>query len=71
MQLGVLQLAGARIGGGLWLDTTNTRSADPRDKTLADLDGTTYTGLPKPGSLKRWLRLLREHTPAYAAQPYQ
>ncbi|MFF5075740.1 hypothetical protein ACFY36_01705 [Actinoplanes sp. NPDC000266] len=68
---GVIQLGGARIGGTLWLDTGNTRSAGPRHETLVDLDGTTYTGMPKPGSLERWLRLLREHTPAYAAQPYQ
>ncbi|BBH67084.1 hypothetical protein ACTI_37690 [Actinoplanes sp. OR16] len=68
---GVLQLDDAHIGGGLRLDTDRVFTTDPLNRTLVDLDGTVYTGLPRPGSLDRWLRVLREHTPAYAAQPYQ
>jgi hypothetical protein len=68
---GTIQLTGASIGGELWLDVDSIISATTGHKGSIDLDGTNYTGLPKPGSLKQWLRLLREHTPRYAAQPYQ
>lgn len=36
-----------------------------------NIDGCTYIGLPGPNDRDWWLRLLREATPAYAAQPYQ
>ena len=36
-----------------------------------DLSGATYRGIPTGASLKWWLELLREHTPWYAAQPWQ
>jgi hypothetical protein len=36
-----------------------------------DLDGLVYTGLPRGTSTREWLRLLRESSPFYAAQPYQ
>ncbi|MEV4659740.1 hypothetical protein [Micromonospora sp. NPDC049301] len=61
----VLTLAGARVGGTLRLDTD--RVARP----LIELEGLTYSGLPRPASTLRWLTLLREHTPRYSAQPYQ
>ncbi len=35
------------------------------------MDGLTYHGLPRPAAVQRWLVVLREHTPGYAAQPYQ
>lgn len=36
-----------------------------------EVDGLTYDGVPKRISAEDWLRLLREGTPEYAAQPYQ
>jgi hypothetical protein len=40
-------------------------------ESLIELDGLTYTGLPRPASLRSWLALLGEHTPRYTSQPYQ
>ncbi|MEV6302364.1 hypothetical protein AB0M02_23315 [Actinoplanes sp. NPDC051861] len=65
---GTIQVPYATIGGHLWLDTSTIGSSS--GGALIDLDGTTYIGLPRPGRLSDWLRLLRR-TPAYAAQPYQ
>jgi hypothetical protein len=59
----VLLLGGARVGGTFLLDIDQG--------TLIDVDGLTYRGLPRPASPERWLTLLREQTPGYAAQPYQ
>ncbi|MFG3702603.1 hypothetical protein ACGF5C_32740 [Micromonospora sp. NPDC047620] len=67
----VLVLTGARIGGTFRLDTDRTTHTAPGHGSLIELDGLTYSGLPRPASLPRWLTLLREHTPGYAAQPYQ
>ncbi|MER7333546.1 MULTISPECIES: hypothetical protein [unclassified Micromonospora] len=66
-----LVLTGARIGGTLRLDTDRATHTAPDQGSLIELDGLTYSGLPRPASLPRWLTLLREHTPGYAAQPYQ
>jgi hypothetical protein len=35
------------------------------------VDGLTYAGVPELVSIRDWLRLLRDGTPYYAAQPYQ
>ncbi|WP_074309534.1 hypothetical protein [Micromonospora cremea] len=67
----VLVLAGARIGGGLRLDTDRVTRTAPGPGPLIEVDGLTYSGLPRPASLRGWLTLLREHTPRYSAQPYQ
>jgi hypothetical protein len=67
----VLVLTGARIGGTFRLDTDRVTHMAPDQGSLIELDGLTYSGLPRPASRRRWLTLLREHTPAYAAQPYQ
>lgn len=67
----VLVLAGARIGGALCLDTDRVTRTAPGPGPLIELDGLTYSGLPRPTSLRRWLTLLREGTPRYSAQPYQ
>jgi hypothetical protein len=67
----VLVLTGARIGGTFRLDTDRATHTAPGQGSLIELDGLTYSGLPRPASLPRWLTLLREHTPGYAAQPYQ
>ncbi|SCF36086.1 hypothetical protein GA0074696_4844 [Micromonospora purpureochromogenes] len=67
----VLVLTGARIGGTFRLDTDRATHMAPNQGSLIELDGLTYSGLPRPASLSRWLTVLREHTPGYAAQPYQ
>ncbi|GGO18885.1 hypothetical protein [Micromonospora parathelypteridis] len=67
----VLVLAGARVGGTLRLDTDRVARTAPGPGPLVELEGLTYSGLPRPASLRHWLTLLREHTPRYSAQPYQ
>jgi hypothetical protein len=67
----VLVLTGARIGGTFRLDTDGIGRTAPDRGPLIELDGLTYSGLPRPTSLRPWLTLLRTHTPGYAAQPYQ
>ena len=67
----VLTMTGARVNGAFYLDTDEVTRADSERPSLVDLDGLTYAGLPRPMSLRRWLTLLRENTPGYAAQPYQ
>ncbi|MGW5669358.1 hypothetical protein [Micromonospora sp. NPDC003776] len=66
-----LVLTGARIGGTFRLDTDRVAHLAPDRGSLVELDRLTYRGLPRPVSLRHWLTLLREHTPGYAAQPYQ
>ncbi|WP_199514256.1 hypothetical protein [Nucisporomicrobium flavum] len=53
------------------MDTEQITRAGNDCGPLIELDDMTYAGLPQPDSLPDWLRLLRQHTPAYAAQPYQ
>ncbi|XVV10876.1 hypothetical protein ACQP2X_39460 [Actinoplanes sp. CA-131856] len=67
----VIDLDGARIGGHLTLKTRHVTRASRDSGPLVALDGMTYPQLPDPDSLPYWLRLLRQHTPRYAAQPYQ
>ncbi|GAB1645333.1 hypothetical protein KRMM14A1259_57560 [Krasilnikovia sp. MM14-A1259] len=67
----VLNLAGGRIGGELWLDVQQVSRTAVPPGPLVHLDGLTYTGLPQPASMQDWRDLLRNHTPGYAAQPYQ
>ncbi|MEU4427337.1 hypothetical protein AB0F81_42500 [Actinoplanes sp. NPDC024001] len=68
---GMIRLADTRIGGTLLFAAGSLRSTDLPPETLVTLDGATYTGIPKPGSHRHWLWLIREHTPDYATQPYQ
>nr|WP_042179158.1 hypothetical protein [Kibdelosporangium sp. MJ126-NF4]CEL13662.1 membrane-associated oxidoreductase [Kibdelosporangium sp. MJ126-NF4]CTQ99348.1 membrane-associated oxidoreductase [Kibdelosporangium sp. MJ126-NF4] len=37
---------------------------------IVDLDGLTYTSLPRDSTLDEWLDLLANRTPRYASQPY-
>ncbi|KAB2344921.1 hypothetical protein [Actinomadura rudentiformis] len=67
----VLRLNGVSVGGSLWLDTSKVTRSGRAPGALVAIDGLTYTGLPEPVELSRWLELLRAHTPGYAAQPYQ
>jgi hypothetical protein len=65
-----LDLSHVRIGGVLeFAPARLEHTADPQARLA--LDGLTYTGLPARISSHDWLRLLREATPSYAAQPYQ
>jgi hypothetical protein len=65
-----LNLSGARIGGVLEFAPTRLEHTDGPQARLT-LDGLTHAGLPAGISSRDWLRLLREATPSYAAQPYQ
>lgn len=65
----VLALNGVSVGGSLWLDTSGVTRSGPG--ALVDVDGLTYADLPELIGLSRWLELVRDHTPGYAAQPYQ
>jgi hypothetical protein len=64
-----LDLRQVRIGGVLFFSPSLENTADPH--ALLDVDGLTYAGLPVGPTTYSWLRLLRERTPMYAAQPYQ
>jgi hypothetical protein len=65
-----LDLSQVRIGGVLEFAPARLQhTADPQARL--DVDGLTYAGLPVGISSRDWLRLLREATRSYAAQPYQ
>jgi hypothetical protein len=72
-----LNLFDVRVGGVLVFDPERLEHTTNPQARLA-LDGLTYAGLPLESarspqgiSVDRWLSLLREGTPSYAAQPYQ
>jgi hypothetical protein len=65
-----LNLLQARIGGVLEFAPARLEHTTDPHARLA-LDGLTYAGLPDGISSRDWLRLLREATMSYAAQPYQ
>jgi hypothetical protein len=65
-----VDLSGMRIAGGLAFDPLRLDNRQD-DQARLDVDGLTYTGLPTGVSTRDWLRLLREGTPTFAAQPYQ
>jgi hypothetical protein len=65
-----LNLSGMRIEGSLIFKPAKLEVAGS-GKAVLDLDGLTYSGLPIGISSGEWLYLLRNGTPAYAAQPYQ
>jgi hypothetical protein len=65
-----VDLAGVRVGGVLEFRPARLQHlTDPQFRL--DVDGLSYIGLPQGISTDEWLRLLREGTPGYAAQPYQ
>jgi len=64
-----VDLDGAHVGGGLSL--SGTRLVQPDRGRRLYVDGLTYANLPAGISTDNWLKLLREATPWYAAQPYQ
>jgi hypothetical protein len=65
-----VNLSGTRIAGTLTFDPARLENSENNDARL-NLDGLTYAGLPTGISSRDWLRLLREGTTTYAAQPYQ
>jgi hypothetical protein len=65
-----LDLSHARIGGVLVFAPARLEHTADLQARLA-LDGLTYAGLPEGISSRDWLRLLREATRSYAAQPYR
>ena len=65
----VLDLQGARIGGIQFVPGGCRHTQDPRRRL--NLDGLTYVVLPRVDVAEGWLGLIRQATPAYAAQPYQ
>jgi hypothetical protein len=65
-----IDLTGAQVGGTLAFDPVRLEHAADPHRRLA-VDGLTYAGVPQPISAQDWLRLLRDGTPGYAAQPYQ
>ena len=65
-----VQLTGARVGGTFVFDPARLEhSADARGRLA--VDGLIYAGVPERISTRDWLRLLRDGTRGYAAQPYQ
>ena len=65
-----VNLTDARVGGTLWFGPARLEHAADPCRRLA-VDGLTYAGVPELVSARGWLRLLRDGTPGYAAQPYQ
>jgi uncharacterized protein YjbI with pentapeptide repeats len=66
----VIVLTDARIAGAFMFNPARLEHrTNPRARIT--VDGLVYSGLPNGMSTEKWLRLLAEGTPDYAAQPYQ
>jgi hypothetical protein len=65
-----VSLTDARVGGTLRFDPARLEHAANPCRRLA-VAGLTYAGVPEQVSAQGWLRLLRDGTPGYAAQPYR
>ena len=70
----VLDLENVRVGGELIYDPAHVTHL--ADQACVNVDGLTYPRLPRrtPTELWQtdcWLKMLRDFTPGYAAQPYQ
>ena len=65
-----IDLTGAQVAGTLAFDPARLEHASDPHRRLG-VDGLTYAGVPRQISARDWLRLLRDGTPGYAAQPYQ
>ncbi|GAA2667214.1 MULTISPECIES: hypothetical protein [Actinosynnema] len=66
-----LDLRDARVGGTFWFAPDGLAHASGEPAARLAVAGLTHAGLPGVVAPEEWLRLLREATPAYAAQPYQ
>jgi hypothetical protein len=65
-----IDLKGVRVGGTFQFAPIRLEHQNDPHRRLA-VDGLTYSGVPGRISAEAWRELLREGTPAYAAQPYQ
>jgi hypothetical protein len=65
-----VNLRAARVGGALYFKPARLEHKADSHRRLA-VDGLTYAGVPEHITAREWLDLLRDDTPAYAAQPYQ
>jgi hypothetical protein len=65
-----VDLRGAQVGGTLVFAPAHLEHKGHPCQRLA-VDGLTYAGVPQQISDPKWLDLLRNWTPDYAAQPYQ
>ena len=65
-----VDLTDGRVGRTLVFDPARLEHATDPHRRLA-VDGLTYTGVPRHTPAGDWVRLLREGTASYAAQPYQ
>ena len=72
-----VDLTGMHVGGTLRVDPVGVEHAADSQRRIA-VDGLTYAGVPAlvtaedaQVSARAWLRLLREGTSRYSAQPYQ
>jgi hypothetical protein len=69
-QYAAVDLRSARTDGAfLFAPTRLEHKIDSHGRL--EVDGLTYAGVPEPISAQDWRELLRDGTPAYAAQPYQ
>ncbi|WP_146075835.1 hypothetical protein [Saccharopolyspora kobensis] len=66
----VLDLASAQVQGDLVL-SLQTISGEDNHPFQMQVNGFAYPFIPREAGCQEWLRLLAEHTPEYAAQPYQ
>ena len=65
-----VDLTGAQVGGAFVFGPEELQhEVDPHQRLA--VDGLTYAGVPEQISPRDWMRLLRDGTPSYAAQPYQ
>ncbi|WP_438387200.1 hypothetical protein [Actinopolyspora saharensis] len=66
----MLDLQSAQVSGNVVLSLQKSL-AESGQEWRVDVDGLRYPFIPRAGTYHHWLRLLREHTVKYAAQPYQ
>jgi hypothetical protein len=65
-----VNLNSVEVGGAFEIEIAELRNeTDPQ--ALLSVNGLVYRGLPLGLGIDEWLRLLRDSTPVYAAQPYQ
>jgi hypothetical protein len=65
-----VNLNSVEVGGTFEIEIAELRNeTDPQ--ALLSVNGLVYRGLPLGLGIDEWLRLLRDSTPVYAAQPYQ
>lgn len=66
----VLDLINMQVGGAIIFQPERVEHAT-RPRARLNINGLTYAGRPSGVTTQEWLRLIRDATPHYAAQPYQ